>query len=131
MGTIIRGRISARYGFAALAVPVLFAASACSSTSTDVGGPLSIMLTVDRTSGRAGVDAFSFHYEATGTDLLGVVLEFGDGQVDSLAAFGAARAGATREHVYASPGTYLASARVQEAFGALRADTVQVEVQSP
>ena len=100
----------------------------CSSSSTDVGEPLSITLTVDRTTGLAAVDTFSFHYEATGTDILGVVLEFGDGQEDSLSALGAARAGATRNHVYGSAGVFSASARVLEALGALRADTVVVEV---
>lgn len=131
METLIPGRTPARFGFAALAVSVVMAASACARTSTDVGEPLSITLTVDRTSGRAGLDTFSFHYEVAGTDLLGVVLDFGDGQVDSLAAMGAARAAATREHVYASPGTYSASAKAQEAFGNAKADTVTVVVQAP
>lgn len=103
----------------------------CSSTSTDVGGVLSMTLTVDRTTGLAAVDTFSFHYEATGTELLGIVLDFGDGQVDSLSALGATRAGATRTHVYGSAGVFSASARVLDVLGVLRADTVVVEVQSP
>ncbi len=114
-----------------LAGTLLAVVTACSSSSTDAGGPLSITLTVDKTTGVAAVDTFSFHYEATGTDILGVVLEFGDGQADSLSALGAARAGATRTHVYGSAGVFSASARVLEAFGAVRADTVVVEIQSP
>ena len=74
---------------------------------------------------------YRFHYEVTGTDLLGITLDFGDGQVDSLSAQGASRAGATRIHVYESAGTFSAHARAHEAFGAVRADTVVVEVRSP
>jgi hypothetical protein len=85
--------------------------SGCSSSSADFGGPLSITLTVDRTSGRATVDEFAFHYEASGTELLGVVLDFGDGQVDSLSAQGASRAGAIRIHVYELAGMFSATAR--------------------
>jgi hypothetical protein len=132
MEPMIRRKISASLvATAVLAGAALTAAAGCSRTTTDVGEPLSITLTVDRTSGRAGVDAFTYHYEAAGTDLLGVVLDFGDGQVDSLAAQGAARAAATRSHVYASPGTYSAHARAMEAFGSVRADTVVVAVQAP
>ena len=123
--------ISRAFGRLFLIGALLAVASGCSSSSTDVGEPLSITLTVDRTTGLAAVDTFSFHYEATGTDILGVVLDFGDGQADSLSALGAARAGATRNHVYGSAVVFSASARVLEAFGDLLADTVVVEIESP
>jgi len=129
--TMMHSKIPAYRSVAALAAAILAAAAGCSSASTDVGEPLSITLSVDRSSGAAAVDVFSFHYEATGTDLLGIVLEFGDGQADSLAAQGAARASATRSHVYETPGTYSASAWAHEALGATKADTVVVEVRSP
>ena len=103
----------------------------CSTSTADVGKALSIELSVDRTSGVAGVDVFTFRYEASGQDLLGVVLEFGDGQADSLATLGSTTAGATRPHTYVDPGSYSAIARVLEAFGQLLADTVMVRVQTP
>jgi hypothetical protein len=112
-----------------LAAMSLLGALGCSDTTVDIGNPLSISLTVDRTSGVAGVDTFTFQYSARGTGLLGVVLEFGDGQADSLATLGASEAGATRKHVYAEPGSYAASARAEEALGARRADTLMVQVQ--
>jgi hypothetical protein len=104
---------------------------ACSSSSVEIGNPLTIELTVDRSTGVAGTDSFTFRYEATGKDLMGVVLAFGDGQADSLAARGATSAGATRTHVYDIPGSYAAFARAIESFGETLADTVLVEVQSP
>lgn len=103
----------------------------CTDTSTAIGGPLSITLTVDRATGLAGVDAFSFHLEATGTELLGIVLAFGDGQADSVSALGASSVGATRVHVYESPGTFSAVAHATESLGAVKADTVVVEVGVP
>lgn len=104
---------------------------ACSSSSVEIGKPLAIELTVDRSIGVAAADTFTFRYEATGQNLLGVVLAFGDGQADSVAAQGATSAGAIRSHVYEFPGTYAAYARAIESFGEAMADTVVVEVQSP
>ena len=109
----------------------LTAAIGCSDSSTDIGESLSIVLTVDPSSGQAGADIFSFHYEATGTELLGIVLDFGDGDIDSLSAQGASSAAATRNHVYESVGVYSASALAFEALGASAADTVLVDVRSP
>lgn len=116
---------------APLLAGVLLFGLACTDTSVGGGNPLSITLTVDPSVGTAAVDTFTFQYQAEGTDLLGVVLEFGDGQVDSLSALGAVTAGATRLHVYEDPGTYSAIASVIEAVGATLADTVSVEVQLP
>lgn len=110
---------------------VLLLGLGCSDSSIGGGNPLSITLTVDPVVGVAAVDTFTFQYDAEGTDLLGVVLDFGDGQVDSLSALGAVTAGATRLHVYEDPGTYSAIASVIEAVGATLADTVSVEVQLP
>ncbi len=86
---------------------------------------------MDKASGIAGVDGFTFRYDAAGRDLLGVVLNFGDGQADSLSTQGSTKAGATRSHIYELPGTYFAFARVLESFGAVLADTVMVEVRAP
>ncbi len=114
-----------------LVLMALVGALACSGGSVEVGNPLTISLTVDRTVGTAAVDTFTFQYQATGTNLLGVVLEFGDGQADSLAGQGASSAGARRKHVYAEEGTYRAVARAEEAFGDEVSDTVLVEVRLP
>jgi hypothetical protein len=114
-----------------LGVLLLCWAGGCSSTSTDFGQPLSITLTADRDVAVAGADTVTFRYDAAGTDLVGIVLDFGDGQADSLSAQGATTAGATREHVYADPGTFFAVAEVIEAFGESLADTVVIEVQNP
>jgi hypothetical protein len=112
-----------------LSAALVAAGTACTDTSAGVGEPLTLRLTVDRTAGLAAVDTFTFQYEATGTDLLGVTLEFGDGQVDSLSTLGASSAAATRSHVYAAAGRYSAIARVIEALSSTLSDTVVVEVQ--
>jgi hypothetical protein len=128
---MIEGTSGETHLFRLLGVLLFCAAGGCSSTSTDFGQPLSITLTADRDVAVAGVDTVTFRYDAAGTDLVGIVLDFGDGQVDSLSAQGATTAGATREHVYADPGTFFAVAEVLEAFGGSLADTVVIEVQSP
>ena len=107
----------------------VFTVLSCSDSTADFGEPLSITLTVDRSSGTAGVDLFTFRYDASGSQLLGVVLEFGDGQADSVAGQGGSTARATRTHLYEIPGTYSANARVVEALGATLADTVVVQIQ--
>ena len=108
----------------------LGAAFACSPAGTETGEPLSVELTVDRTSGEVGVDAFTFHLDATGRNLSSVVLEFGDGEGDSLAASGSTSAGMTRSHVYEAPGSYSAVARAVETSGEVLADTIVVTVQN-
>jgi hypothetical protein len=128
---MIEGRSGETPLFRLLCVLLLSATGGCSSTSTDFGQPLSITLTADRDVAVAGVDTVTFRYDAAGTDLVGIVLNFGDGQVDSLSAQGATTAGATREHLYSDPGTFFAVAEVLEAFGGSLADTVVIEVRSP
>ena len=126
---MILREISAPCGGFLLVAALVLSGAACSESSADIGEPLSITLTVDRNTGSAAVDTFTFEYDATGTELLGIVLDFGDGQVDSVAALGASRAGATRPHVYQTAGTFEAFARALEAFGSVLADTVVLQVQ--
>ena len=56
-----------------------------------------------------------FEFRATGASLTRVVLDYGDGAVDSVEAFGASEASGSPTHAYAAPGTYRASASAVDA----------------
>ncbi len=112
------------------ALPLLLvaAAVACSDTGVFVSGePVRITLEVDAPSLDQG-ETHRFRIEAGGRSLLGVVIEYGDGQVDSIIAAGAQTATHVQDHIYAEPGPYLVRARAEDANGDVARDSVAVTV---
>lgn len=84
---------------------------ACVEGIVSGGRPLSIELTATPTRAAVG-DSVEFAAEASGTNLIILRLDFGDGVRDSLAAEGAVGATLKRKHAYDEEGAYLASAAV-------------------
>ena len=100
---------------------------ACSSTDPE-DIPTSVTLSVDKDTGVVG-EEFEFTWEATGNYLIGVILDYGDGTPpDSLETQGALQASARRKHSYAQPGTYVATATVEELADQPMSDMETVEV---
>lgn len=91
------------------------AVAACES-STEETRPLTVQVTVNNASPRAG-EAVTFRVEATGTRLAGISIEYGDGATDSQDTFGARTAGANFTHAYAQPGTFAVTAAATENAG--------------
>ncbi len=114
---------------AAVFVGLLSAAGGCLNNSTGPNQPLSIQLTVDKTSGSAGSDIFSFSFEAKGTFIVDVVLGFGDGNSETVPGGNSGRVFGTQPHTYAEAGAYTATATVRDSFGESAADTVAITVQ--
>lgn len=110
-----------------LGVATLLGLLACSEVTFEEGLPLSITLSADKTSAQVE-EEISFTFEAQGRALVGVTLAYGDGQVDSVFAAGAQRAGALRTHAYEEPGNFVVIARAIETFGEEATDELAVEI---
>jgi hypothetical protein len=113
---------------AAIATGATGIVAACSDSIVEGGLPLTVSITADRTVAEVG-DSVVYSAEATGANLVGLALDFGDGAVDSTAASGAVRAGVTRAHVYGAAGTYVAKATAVDVQGLLVEVTDSVSVQ--
>jgi hypothetical protein len=92
--------------FIGLTVACWAIASACLDDSITGTRPLTIDITVEPTT--AAVDeVVTVRYVVTGTGLAGVIVDWGDGTVDSIPFIGSAvEAEGPVEHQYAAAGTY-------------------------
>lgn len=104
---------------------------ACSSSTVEGGGPLSITLTVTPLSVAVG-DSIRVETQATGTLLAGTIIEFGDGRVDSINAQGAVTQGVRiLDHFYSAAGTYLVRATIEDLEQGSQSATATVQVNDP
>lgn len=82
------------------------AASGCLDDSITGTRPLTMAITVEPESA-AVAEIVTARYSATGTGLLGVIVDWGDGVVDSVSLSGVAvSASGPVEHEYTTEGTY-------------------------
>ncbi len=108
-------------------VMTLALALACRSSTVSGGGDLAITITATPTS--AAVDTpIEFQFAAAGPSLSGIVLAYGDGASDSIAALGATTAGGRRTHTYTAPGTFQVVATVIASNTDRRSDSISVEI---
>lgn len=115
-----------RTGTAAVVIAAL-AAWACSDIKITGGQPLSFTLDADRTSAPTGVE-IEFQFRATGTYLNGVILEYGDGAVDSIVMNGAQSASGRRKHAYDVAGPYQVIGTLEDAVEGPLTRQLSVEV---
>ena len=101
----------------------------CDGSSTDQGKDLSVELTVDISSGVAVVDTFSFGFEVRGRALHSMVLDYGDGESETVQGGASSRIFGNRVHAYQEAGTFRAVALARELAGQESADTAVVQVQ--
>jgi len=94
---------------ALLAVGVLWA---CSDSVVEIGSELELELDAPATSALS--DSVSVAFEARGRSLLGFVLRYGDGSVDSVRLSGSQSAGGQLRHLYQETGTYTLVGEVQD-----------------
>jgi len=106
--------------FALVGVP------ACSDLSIPASRPTQIFLEVDQAQRPVGED-FTFSYEGEGENIIGLILSYGDGQVDSIPTFGAQTVGGRREHAFQEAGVFQVTIRMEEASGAVVEDALNVE----
>ena len=118
-----------RTGVAAVVLAALMAWG-CSDIKITGAKPLTFTLDADRTSAPVGVE-IEFHFEATGTYLNGVILEYGDGASDSIVMNGAQTASGRRKHAYDDAGTYQVIGTLEDASEGPRTATLSVEITAP
>jgi len=105
---------------------VMLCVGACSDVTFEGGGPVTIQLSADRTSVPAG-GSVTFTFEATGTYLNGVVVDYGDGVVDSVSTLGAQTAAGSVSHSFGLPGSYTVVGRAED--GVTGTATAEVVIQ--
>ncbi len=84
--------------------------AACSTSELTFGGPLDLQISSN--SPVSVSDSLQVDYDIVGRSLLGMVVEWGDAEVDSVGFAGAQTAGGRRRHLYATAGSYTVTATV-------------------
>lgn len=108
-------------------VMALALALACSSSIVSGGRDLAITITATPASAAVNTP-IEFRYDAAGPALSGILLAYGDGASDSIAALGATTAGGRRTHTYTAPGTFQVIATVIASNTDRRSDSISVEI---
>lgn len=83
---------------------------ACSSDDVTFGGPLDLQISSN--SPVSVGDSLQVDFDVVGRNLLGMVVEWGDAELDSVFFSGAQTAAGRVRHLYGGEGTYILSARV-------------------
>lgn len=104
--------------------PILLAAC---STSTESVKPLTVSLAASASTVAVG-DTVALVASAGGTNLVGMVIDFGDSVGDSYATSGASSARVTFRHAYSARGTYTARVVVTDAAASQQEASVEVKV---
>jgi hypothetical protein len=99
----------------------------CNEITVPDSRPTQISLEADHLQRQVGQD-FTFTYEGEGRSILGVVVLYGDGRVDSIPAFGSQTVGGRREHAYDAPGSYRVTIVMEDAGQRVVEAGVDVEV---
>ena len=111
---------------------LLLTTAACLDDSITGARPLSFSLSAPVTTAQVG-DSVTFEYAATGTGILGVVMDYGDGTLDSLDVAAQSGGGniveysAQPRYAYTTAGTFEVVGQLVTTDGSL-SDTVQVEI---
>jgi hypothetical protein len=110
-----------------LAVAIaLVAITACRQT-TEPPGEVTVTLEASHATAQRG-DTVTFTVNAAGNNLFGVVVEFGDANVDQYATSGALTARVTFKHAYTAAGTFTVRAIVSDAISGDREATRSIVV---
>ena len=113
-----------------LVLPVLLAAAVVALASACEDDPFGSSLSVQLVGPGTGVvgEELTVRYDARGRSLVGVILAWGDGAVDSISTSGAQTAAGTRRHTYQMPGLFTVQARVEDALEGAKTAEVSIQV---
>ena len=98
----------------------------CASTEVGIGSPIDLQ--INATSPVAVGDSLQLEYQATGRQLLGMVILWGDAEFDSVFMNAAQSAAGTAGHVYADTGSYTVTARLLDAVEGSDEKSVTVRI---
>jgi hypothetical protein len=108
---------------ASLILAAVALGAGCLDDSITGTRPLDVRVTVSPASAAVG-ETVTASFDATGTGLQGVILDWGDGVLDSLVLSGfAVEAGQDLDHAYSTAGSYTIAARAEDQTGARTATT--------
>jgi hypothetical protein len=102
----------------------------CSDIATEGPQPLNLELSASSTTTIAG-QAIDVSFVATGSFLLGVDLDYGDGAVESIVGGGAHRLTGKRPHAWEEPGSYQVTAIARDGQLGSMTRSVMIQVASP
>lgn len=108
-------------------IALMLAGSGCLDDSITGTRPLTFSFSADPTSASVG-QTIIFSYQATGTRIQGIIVEFGDGAVDSVFTPGTVvLVSGTMEHEYTTAGAFEVVGRL-ETSQAFLSDTLTIQV---
>jgi hypothetical protein len=113
---------------APLLVGALFAA-ACGGTGVEIGHPLEIRIDVENVSRPIGA-SHEFSVNARGRYLLGLTIDYGDGESDLVETLGAQTVTHAASHIFGTTGDFLVRATIEDAVEGELRDSVMVQVTS-
>lgn len=88
---------------------------------------LSIKISATPTTATVGEDV-NFSFDATGPILVGVIVAYGDGVVDSVATTNVTSASGRFTHAFQTEGSFLVEATVVDGWEGTLTDTVSVQI---
>ena len=103
------------------------ALGACGDFSTTLRDT-EVTITAPQTSARVLPDSIRINYSAQGRSLNRLIIDYGDGGVDSLGLSGAVTASGFRHHRYRNAGTFIVSGTLQELSGTTAESFVTVNI---
>jgi hypothetical protein len=109
------------------AIALAVAAAACSEVTFEGGGPVSITLNADKTTAKVGQNVL-FSFDAVGSILDGVTLDYGDAVADTMYTLGSVTAHGQFLHAYTAAGTYRAIGTAWDARQGPASDTVVIQI---
>ena len=113
-----------------LFVALLLAVSGCLDDNITGTRPLTFSFSASPTTASVG-QTITFSYEGTGTFIQGVIVEYGDGAIDSVFTPGSVvEVGGVLDHKYEATGTFQALGRL-ETDQTFLSETVTIEINSP
>lgn len=112
---------------AALALASVALSVACSSVTFVGGGDVSLTMTADPPSASTGQDV-TFSYDAVGSILVAIIMDYGDGTGDTLDTAGAQTASGRFVHAFETPGTFSVVGTIFDNLQGSASDTVVVQV---
>jgi hypothetical protein len=100
---------------------------ACGSNDVTFGGPLDLQISTN--SPVAVTDSLQLDYDVVGRVLVGMVIQWGDTELDSLYFSGAQTAAGRVRHQYVAPGAYTVRALVVDQLEGEQAKELSVTIQ--
>ena len=120
----MRARLIGRPLLAVLAAVSFWA---CGSNDVTFGGPLDLQVSTNAPV--PVTDSLQLDYEVVGLALLGMVVQWGDAELDSLYFSGAQTAGGRVRHLYVAPGDYTVRATVFDQLEGNQSKEVSVTIE--